>query len=149
MPYADVRPLAALIDPHVQPWRLGASMFTLFGLLALLVAGIGLYGVVAYDVAQRAPEMAIRLAMGAPVPRVVRGVVRDALRLVVPGLVLGAGAALLAGRAAAPLLFHESARDPAVFAAVAGLLLFVGVAAALVPARRASRVEPASALRAE
>ncbi len=149
MPYPEVRPLTALIAPRIQPWRLGAALFTLFGLLALLVAGVGLYGVIAYDVAQRAPEMAIRMAMGAPALRVVRRVVRDALRLALAGIALGGLAALVAAPAAAPLLFHESPRDPAVFATVAGLLLLVGAAAALVPARRASRLDPASALRAE
>lgn len=149
LPYADVIPMASLIDPNVQPWRLGAVVFTLLGILALVVAALGLYGVVAYDVTQRTPEMAIRMAMGAAAPRVAGLVVADALRLSVTGVALGSAAALMAGRIVAPLLFRVSPRDPAVFLAVAGVLLAAGAAAALVPARRASRVEPASALRAE
>ncbi|HEX9109442.1 MAG TPA: FtsX-like permease family protein, partial [Longimicrobiales bacterium] len=133
----------------MRPWRLGATMFTLFGLLALVVAAVGLYGVIAYDVAQRAPEMAIRMAMGAPAPRLVRAVVNGALRLALAGVVLGSLIALFAGRAAASLLFQESPRDPLVFGGVAALLLGSGALAAALPARRASHADPASALRAE
>ncbi len=149
LPYADVLPMAALVDPNIQPWRLGATVFSLLGLLALVVAVLGLYGIVAYDVARRAPEMAIRAAMGAPGRRVVGLVVGDALRLALTGVALGGVGALLAGRAVAPLLYKVSPHDPTVLLGVAGVLLAAAAAAAVVPARRASRVDPATALRAE
>jgi len=147
--FVAVKTLQESVDPQIRPWRLGATMFGVFGALALAVAAIGLYSVIAYGVAQRTRELGVRLALGAQRGSIVRLVVRQAMAATAAGLALGTGGALLGGRYLEPLLFETSARSPAVFAAVAAALLAVGVLASLVPARRATRVDPVTALRAE
>jgi ABC-type lipoprotein release transport system permease subunit len=148
-PYIDIRSLETLIDPQIQPWRLGAAMLALFGLLALLIAAVGLYGVIAYEVVQRRHEFGVRLALGATPLSVMGLVVGRAVRLVVMGLAAGAAVALGASQRMESLLFETSPRDPAVFALVALTLVGAGVLAGIVPSRRAMRVDPASALRSE
>ncbi|HET7321457.1 MAG TPA: ADOP family duplicated permease, partial [Longimicrobiaceae bacterium] len=147
--FINAQPLQKLLDPQFGTWRLGAVVFTAFGLLALLVAAVGLYGVLAFSVAQRTFELGIRSALGASRERLLGLVLSQALRLVVIGVVLGVVAALLAGRWMEPLLFHTSPRDPLVLGGVAGALLLVGVLASWLPARRATRVDPMVALRSE
>jgi ABC-type antimicrobial peptide transport system permease subunit len=124
-------------------------MFTAFGALALLLAAIGLYSVIAYNVAQRTHELGVRMALGAQAGDVVRLVVREGIGFGIAGVVIGGAIALGAGRWLAPLLFEESPRDPTVFAIVAVALLGVALAASWLPALRASRVEPTKALRYE
>jgi ABC-type antimicrobial peptide transport system permease subunit len=124
-------------------------MFTAFGLLALVLAAIGLYSVIAYNVAQRTHELGVRVALGAQRADLLRLVVSEGFRLGIMGVVIGAAIALGAGRWLAPLLFEESPRDPVVFTVVAVALLGVSVVASWVPARRAARVEPTRALRYE
>lgn len=147
--FVDVRVLAERIEPELRPWRLGASMFTAFGSLALLVAASGLFSVVAFDVAARRHELGVRSALGAGVPRIVRLVLRQALVL----SAAGTGAGLLAASAGAPfidpLLFRVSARDLPIYAAAAGALLLVGALAGVLPAWRAARVDPREALRSD
>ena len=147
--FVTVTPLTASIRDAERSWRLGATMFTVFGGLALLVAAIGLYGLIAYGVAQRAHEMGVRIALGARTAGVVGLVVRQAISVVLIGTAVGCAGALAAGRWVAPLLFNESPRDPVVFGAVAATLVMVAVAAAAIPARRASLVDPVIALREE
>jgi predicted permease len=147
--FADVEPLAANLEPELRPWRLGATVFTLFGAVALALAALGLYAVMAYDVAQRVRELGVRVALGARAGHVLRLVVGDGVRVAGVGIALGAVAALAAGRWLGPLLFATSAHDPLVFGLVALALLAVAVAASLVPAWRATRVPPGVALRAE
>jgi putative ABC transport system permease protein len=147
--YAEIQELGDLIDPEASSWRLGATVFSLFGLLALLVSGIGLYSVLAFAVAQRKFELGIRSALGAGSGDLVRLVVGQALRLVGIGIALGIAAALAAGGRIEPLLFQVSPRDPLVLAGVVLVLLASAVVAAVVPSRRALRVDPATALRAE
>jgi predicted permease len=147
--YVDVQPLTDRIDPLVRPWRLGAAMFGAFGLLALLIASVGLYSVLAYTVAQRLHEMGLRMALGARARDVVGLVLRQGLGVAAVGIALGAAASLAAGPWVAPILFDVSARDPLVFAVVAGVLLAAATAATLLPARRATRVDPSEALRSE
>ena len=106
-------------------WKLGATMFTVFGALALVVAGIGLYSVIAYNVTQRTHEMGVRVALGAESRDLVRLVLGEGLRLSAVALTLGLAVSLLAGRFIAPLLFETSPRDPLVLAGVAALLLLV------------------------
>jgi predicted permease len=147
--YVTVLPLTTTLDPVFRPWRLGATMFTLFGGLALLVAAIGLYGVIGYGVTQRLHEMGVRIALGAGRGDLMRLVVAEGLRMAVIGIVLGAAGAFLAGKLIASLLFGVPARDPLTFGIVAAVLLFVATLASLLPACRAARVDPNIALRAE
>ena len=147
--YATVRPLRDILDPQARAWTLGAAMFTVFGLLALLVAAIGLYSVLAFDVAQRSRELGIRTALGAERGRLLAVVMADGVRLAGLGVLLGLAAALVAGRYAEGLLFEVSPRDPAVLAAVALTLLAVAALASLVPGLRATRADPMVALRSE
>lgn len=118
-----------------------------FGGTALLLAGIGLYGVVAYSVAQRTPEMGIRRALGAQRVDILRLVVGAGLALTLAGVALGIGASLALTRALTSLLFHTSATDPTTFASVTLLFLVVASVASYLPARRAAQVDPATALR--
>jgi len=147
--YASVKPLTAVLDPVVRQWRLGATMFTIFGALALLLAAVGLYGVIAYDVAQRMREMGVRVALGARAGSVLRLVVGEGVRVAAAGVGLGVVVALAAARWVGPLLFDTRPYDPAVVGGVALALLAVAAAACFVPAWRATRVPPASVLRAE
>jgi predicted permease len=147
--YITITPFAGIIGGQTRSWQLGATMFSAFGLLALALAAIGLYGVIAYNVAQRTHELGVRVALGARAPDVIRLVVADALRVAGVGVVIGATVALYAGKWLKPLLFNVSPKDPAIFAIVAVALISVAVAASWVPARRASRVDPNVALRAD
>lgn len=149
LPYADVRPFAALLAPQIRPWKMGATLFTMFGVLALVIAAVGLYSAIAYGVAQRAHEFGVRMALGAQFRDVVGLVMRQGVRATLAGVVLGSLAALGADRFIAGLLFERSPRDPVVFAGVAALVCLVAVAASWAPARRAARVDPARALRRE
>ncbi|HEU5305476.1 MAG TPA: ADOP family duplicated permease, partial [Gemmatimonadales bacterium] len=147
--WVQVTPMDSFLEPHVQPWRLGASMFGIFGLLALLVAAVGLYGVMAYSVVTRTREFGVRGALGASSGALAGQVLREGLRLTSLGLAIGAGAALGVASLIASLLFETPARDPVVLTAVSGLLLAVALLASLIPAWRAARTAPADALRGE
>ncbi len=129
--------------------RLMAVLSGFFGLLAALLATIGLYGVISYTVTRRRHEIGIRMALGADRNRIVRMVLREAAILVVIGLAVGTTLALALARTASALLFELKPHDPATFALAAGLLAAVAVAASYLPARRASRVDPMVALRDE
>jgi len=147
--YVVVEPLEELVDRQRRSWQVGATMFVAFGVLALLVAAVGLYGVIAYNVAQRMHELGVRIALGAQSVDVVRLVVGQGTRFALAGVIAGLGLALLAAPWIQPLLFQQSARDPAIYAAVAGLLLLVAAVASAVPARRATRADPNAALRSD
>jgi putative ABC transport system permease protein len=145
--YVNVVPLSTLVDPNLQAWRFAATMFVAFGGLALLLAAIGLYSMIAYDVAQRTRELGLRIALGSSVGRVVRLIVSRGLGVVAMGVVAGTALALWATRWVAGLLFSQSPHDPLVYAGVALLLLGVSLVASLLPAWRAARVDPNVALR--
>jgi ABC-type antimicrobial peptide transport system permease subunit len=147
--YVVATPLVRVLEPVTRSWRLGATMFAVFGLLALALSGIGLYSVVSYAVTQRTHEMGVRLALGARVSDVISLVVRDGVVVIGVGVAIGATLALGAGRWIAPLLFKVSPKDPAVFTAVALVLIGVAISASWLPARRAARVDPATALRSD
>jgi putative ABC transport system permease protein len=149
MGYARVRPLATVLDPVLRQWRLGATMFTIFGVLALVLAAVGLYGVIAYDVAQRMREMGVRVALGAQAADIRRLVLWQGIRVTAAGVALGLGLAFVTVRYVEHLLFATPARDPLAFAGATGAILLVAVLATLIPARRATRVDPVVALRAD
>jgi predicted permease len=147
--YVTVAALQDSVDPQIRPWRLGATMFGVFGGLALLVAAIGLYSVIAYLVTQRTHELGVRIALGAQVGDIVRLIVRYGVGLAMVGVVIGALLSINAGRWIEPLLFETSPRDPAVYLLVTAVLVVVALVASLVPAWRAARVDPLEALRTE
>jgi len=147
--YITVTPLSTNLAPQLRSWRLGAMMFSVFGGLAMLLAAIGLYSVIAQDVTQRMHEMGVRAAVGALPRNIVALVLRDALAIVTPGLLVGVLAALAGGRWIEPLLFEQSPRDPIVLCGVVAALMATAFASSLVPARRAARVDPSAALRSD
>jgi hypothetical protein len=147
--FARVQPLLQLVDPEFRPWRLGATMFGVFGFVALVVAAIGLYSVIAYVIAGQTRELGVRMALGATSARIVLQIVASGVRMTAIGIGLGIVAVLLAGRFIEPLLFEVSARNPIVLGGVGGVLLLVSVLAALASSVRATRIDPVIALRAD
>ena len=147
--YVNVRLLDTTLEPVLRPWRLGATMFSLFGALALLVSAVGLYGVIAYSVTQRTHEMGVRAALGAGRREILRLVVGEGVRLTAVGVALGVAGAYVVSRFLDALLFGVPVHDAGTFAMVALLLLIVAVLASVMPAWRAARTDPTSALRAD
>jgi predicted permease len=145
--YANVVPYADILQPQRRPWTLGASLFVICGVLALLIAVIGLYSVIAYLVLHRRHEIGVRMALGAERGDIVGMVLRQALILAGIGVAIGSVVAFLAAPALQPLLFETAARDYAIFAGVALTLGIAALLAGTVPALRASRVAPTQALR--
>jgi predicted permease len=144
---ANTATLSERIDQSLVQERLVATLSLFFGLLALLLACIGLYGVMSYDVARRTQEIGIRMALGASAQRVVQWVLRGALLWVALGVVLGLGAALATAPWLESLLFELKPRDPLTIGLAALVLLAVAALAGYLPARRAARVDPLVALR--
>jgi predicted permease len=136
-------------EENIATERFVAGTSTGFAVLATVLAALGLYGVLAYAVAQRSREIALRFALGAPAPRIRRMVLRQIAPMAVTGVVLGAAVAVLLGRAAQSLLFGVAAADPLALAGAAVVLGAVMLAAAYLPARRASCVDPMTVLRYE
>jgi predicted permease len=149
LPIDDLRPLQTRIDDSLVARRSPALLAGAFAGVALLLASIGLYGVMAYTVAQRTREFGIRFALGAPRGAVLRMVLRQGARLTIAGLGAGIVIALLLGDALSALLYGVTAHDPFALIGVALLLAFIALAACLLPARRATRVDPMTALRTE
>ena len=147
--YVTVTPFREIVSPETRSWQLGATMFVAFGLLALALAAVGLYSVIAYNVAQRTHEMGVRIALGARAGDVTRLVVSEAVRVGGSGIVIGVLLALWATRWVKPLLYDVSPTEPGIYLTVAAVLMSVAVLASWVPARRATRVDPNVALRAE
>ena len=147
--YVTITPISEIIGSQTRSWHLGATMFVTFGVLALVLAAIGLYSVIAYNVAQRTHELGVRVALGAQVRDVISLVLTDGLRLSIAGLAIGTLIALWASKWVKPLLFDVSPRDPYVFVIVGGTLLAVAILASLIPAQRAAKVEPTVALRSD
>jgi putative ABC transport system permease protein len=147
--YVTVTPFSEVMGQQTQSWRLGATMFVAFGALALILAAVGLYSVVAYNVTQRQHELGVRVALGASGPDVVKLVISDGLKVVGVGVAAGILVSLWASKYLSTLLFSVSPRDPSVFVLVATTLIAVAVAASWVPARRASRVDPNVVLRSD
>jgi ABC-type antimicrobial peptide transport system permease subunit len=147
--YVTVQPLRDVVQNAQRSWRLGATMFMAFGILALAVATVGLYGVISYNVAQRSHELGVRVALGARRPDIVRLVLGQSARFAFAGIVIGVSVALALHRWVQPLLFQQSATDPVVYAGVAISMLLVALAAGAMPGFRAARADPNAALRAE
>jgi len=147
--YVTVVPFAEVLGRQTRSWQLGATMFLAFGALAVVVAAIGLYSVLAYNVAQRTHELGVRAALGADQRSLIGMVVREALAFGAAGIAIGALIALACGRWLGPLLFQESPRDPLVFGGTAVLLIGIATLASFVPSRRAAAVDPVVALRTE
>jgi predicted permease len=149
LPLNDLQPLSTLLESALYPARMGAVLLLILGLLALLLAAVGLYGVMAYTVAQRTREIGVRMALGAQTRDVLRLVLKEAMTLVALGLALGwlAGAAL--ARLLSNFLFGISTLDAVTFVTIPVVLTVVALLASYLPARRAARVDPLLALRCD
>jgi len=145
----SVRRMADRLAPQYRPWQLGAALFGAFGLLALVVATLGVYSSVSYAVTQRVHELGVRIALGASVRDVMRHVVGRGVQPVVIGGMLGAGLALASARLIASLLYGVQPWNPVVLIAVVLTLLAVAMAAACIPAWRATRIDPVRAMMAD
>jgi hypothetical protein len=147
--FVNTESLRSRIDPQMRPWRLGATVFAVSGLLALVVAAIGIYSVMSYLIADRRREIGVRLALGARTSDIVRLVFGGSVTMAAAGVIIGEGIALSLGNLVAPLLFATSPRQPLVFVLVGVVLVTVAVFATIGPSRRARRVSAMEALRAE
>ena len=147
--YVTVTPFKEIVSPNMRSWQLGATMFVAFGVLALVLAAVGLYSVIAYNVQQRTHEMGVRIALGARSSDVAGLVLREGVGVAGLGIGIGLGLALWATRWVKPLLYDVSPTEPAIYAVVAATLLSVAALASWVPARRATKVDPNVALRSD
>jgi putative ABC transport system permease protein len=148
-PVASIRPLEAIMADNIARQRFAMTLLTVFAVVALIIAAVGIYGVMAYTVTQRTGEIGIRLALGAQPRDVLQLILTHGGKLVGAGLLLGLVLALAGGRIVQSILFSTNARDPLTFAAITTLLALVALVACLLPARRATKVDPMVALRAE
>ena len=149
LPAFSMSPLADIVSESVAERRFSMLLLGLFAFVALFLAAVGLYGVVAYTVGQRTQEIGLRMAIGAAPGQVMRMVIGGGMKLAILGVVIGTAAALGLAEYVASLLFGVTPFDPASYAATAGVLLAVAAIACFVPARRAMRVDPIVALRQE
>jgi putative ABC transport system permease protein len=149
LPVFDIKPLTQLIGEAVSQERMVATLLGVFGLLAMALAMVGIYGVMSYSVTQRTHEIGVRMALGAEPRSILRLIVNRGLALTLAGIAIGLGGALMLTRVTANLLFGVSATDPLTFAAIPLILIVVALLACWVPARRAAKVDPMIALRYE
>lgn len=146
-PAAEFRPLAQIVERAVSPRRFFVLLVTSFAVLGLVLAALGIYGVISYSVTRQTQEIGIRMALGASAGRVQFGVIARALRLAVIGIALGTVASFAAAKWIASLLFGTKPTDPVTFAGIVLLLGLVALVAGYIPARRASHIDPIIALR--
>ena len=149
LPAVTVKTMEAMMDGATSQHRFGLTLIALFAGLALVLASIGLYGVLAYSVSQRTNELGIRVALGAAAPDIMWLVLRQGLKPAAVGIAAGLAGAMAASRLLRALLFEVSSNDPMVMLAVAAVLAAVAVLASLLPSRRATRTDPVVALRAD
>jgi ABC-type antimicrobial peptide transport system permease subunit len=138
-----------MIGRSIATERIMATLGAFFGLLALVVAGLGVFGVLAFQVARRTNELGVRIALGASRQAMTRLVMRDVGRMLAPGVALGTGGALMATGVTRSMLFGLSPTDPTVFLVAASILTSAALVAGWLPARRAARIDPVIALRHE
>jgi putative ABC transport system permease protein len=148
-PVFDLQTLEQVVGASLGQRRFTLTLMVVFGLIALALAAVGIYGVMAYTVAQRTREIGIRVALGARPGSVVKMVLREGMTLVALGVIIGTAGALAVTRLARTLLYGVSATDSATYLAIAAVLSAVGLVAIVIPALRATRVDPMRALRAE
>ena len=149
LPISTVRTMEEWLTNNAAQPRLNAMLLGGFGVVALLIAAIGIYGVLAYSVDQRTREIGLRVALGAPRSRVLRLIVSEGMTVGALGIAAGLAGALALSRGLETLVYGVRIRDPWTSAAVAIVLTLVSLAACVIPARRASRVDPMVALRQE
>jgi putative ABC transport system permease protein len=149
VPLYRVRTMEQAVADDTATQRFSMLLQVLFALVALSLAAVGLYGVLAFTVTRRTAEIGVRMALGAERSDVLRMIVRQGMAIVAVALAVGVAGALASGRLLASLLFGVSPADPVTYTIVVGVLLVVALVACWIPARRASGVDPAEALRAE
>ncbi|HXT15346.1 MAG TPA: ADOP family duplicated permease [Gemmatimonadaceae bacterium] len=149
VPYANVQTMNDLLGRHTRSWVLGARVFTAFGALALLLAGIGIFSIVAFTIGQRMHEFGVRAALGASGADILRLTLARGIAPAAAGIVVGIALTLVAARFVESLVFQVSARDPITLGIASAVMLVCAVVAAFVPAMRATRVDPTIALRSE
>jgi ABC-type antimicrobial peptide transport system permease subunit len=147
-PAAEFRPLQQIVDRSVSPRRFFVVLVGCFGALGLILAALGIYGVISYSVTRQTQEIGIRVALGATAPQVQMGVMAKALRLAFIGVAAGILGSLVVAKWIESLLFGTKTTDPVTFVVIGLLLVVVALAAGYIPARRASRIDPMIALRA-
>src|SRR3954467_213528 len=149
LPLSSVRTMEEWVSNNAAQPRLNAILLAVFAVVAMLIAAIGIYGVLAYSVNQRPREIGLRMALGAPRAQVLQLIVREGMTVGAIGIVAGIVAALALSRVLASLVFDVQVRDPLTYVAVAAVLALVALVACIIPARKASRVDPMVALRTE
>jgi ABC-type antimicrobial peptide transport system permease subunit len=149
LPVSNIASLETVVAESISQPRFYMLLLAVFAAVALMLAAIGIFGVLSYAVSQRTREIGIRMALGAPGRTVVNLIVRQAMFLVVSGVAAGTIAALYVSKAMTKMLFSVTPTDPVTFAGVAAVLVAVALFASYLPARRATRVDPIVALRAE
>jgi ABC-type antimicrobial peptide transport system permease subunit len=149
LPLIDVRTQQQQVEATLSTERIFAQLTGSFGLLALVLASIGIYGLMAYTVARRTGEIGIRMALGAQAGQVLSGILREALWLALAGVTIGVVASLWLAKFIGAMLYGLKATDPVTLGSTAALLISITLLAGIGPARRASRVDPLGALRHE
>jgi ABC-type antimicrobial peptide transport system permease subunit len=146
-PRTQFRPIQAIVDHAVSPRRFLVLLVSVFAAFGLILASLGIYGVISYSVTRQSQEIGIRMALGATASQVQFGVIAQTLRLALAGIAIGSVASFAVARAIASLLFGTAPTDPAIFGIMVVLLAAVALLAGHLPARRASRIDPMVVLR--